>query len=74
MELIHRLLEQGCGGLEASCLQEMPLKVCLGGGHWKASDVTWELSLQLLWGAQKMGLFEDEKASPEGLVGEVTVL
>lgn len=64
MELKRRLLEQVCGGLEASCLQEVLLKVCLGAGHRKASDVTWELGFQLLWGAQKMQLFEDEKASP----------
>lgn len=46
----------------------------LDGGHCKASDVTWELGFQLLWGGQKMELFEDEKASPEGFVGEATVL
>lgn len=46
----------------------------LDGGHCKASDVTWELEFQLLSGGQKMELFEDEKASPEGFVGEVTIL
>lgn len=42
--------------------------------HCKASDVTWELSFQLLSGGQTIELFEDEKASPEGFVGEMTVL
>lgn len=46
----------------------------LDGGHCKASDVTWELSFQLLSGGQTIELFEDEKASPEGFVGEMTVL
>lgn len=55
MELKHRLLEQGCGGLEAPCLQEVALKVCLGGGHWKASDVTWELGFAAALGCTEDG-------------------
>lgn len=74
--LKHWLLEHRCGFTEGflSARGVFEGLFDLGWGRCKALDVTWELGFQLLLGRQKMELFEDEKASPEDLVGEVTVL
>lgn len=70
LDLKQRLLEQKCGFTNGST----QILFDPGGSRCQVSDVTLELGFQLLLGRQKIELFEDEKASPEGLVGEVTVL